>query len=309
MIRPSGSRGEVKACPAPKDDPTHASHHLMRAVNHVTHTRLAGFLLAIVLLFVWTPLSYARNLEGKGKSSYAAVETEHHNERTQLTKQAITVFSPDGAAASIKGAWTPPGGASASTHARGGTSKQYIIFTDCDEDDTMAITIMAIQQALYNDVEILGIVVEDGFLSVDQGLLWLSFWMQSLFPQLQIPLIRGYTREPYLNQTRNFPTIWVAEYTQLLTAYYPAWSSTTPVAMSPEQFVKSLLSSTKTRGPYYVLSIGPTTTLPKLLGLYPAFRKRIVYGAFDLGSITPHIIYPGKCVCVCMCVYGGHICD
>lgn len=173
--------------------------------------------------------------------------------------------------------------------------KQYIIFTDSDEDDTMAITIMAIQQALYNDVEILGIVVEDGFLTIDQGLHWLSYWMQSLFPQLQIPLIRGFPREPYLNQTRYFPASWVSEYTGLLDVYYPTWSSTTPAEELPEPFITSLLSSKETRGPYYILSIGPTTTLPKLLELYPAFCRRAIYGMFDLGSIVPHLEYPGTC--------------
>jgi hypothetical protein len=264
-------------------------------------TRLAGFLLAIVLLFAWTPLSHGtRSLESKGKPHTSPSRSPQHE---ALLKVKI-LFTPDGAAASIKGAWMTPGG-SASTHARRGTPKQYIIFTDSDEDDTMAITIMAIQQALYNDVEVLGIVVEDGFLTIDQGLLWLSFWMQSLFPQLQIPLIRGYPREPYLNQTRYFPSSWVAEYTDLLTAHYPAWSSTTPVAESPEHFVTSLLSSRETRGPYHILSIGPTTTFPKLLELYPAFRKRVAYGAFDLGSITPHFIYPGTCICVCVGGEGG----
>lgn len=237
---------------APKGDQTHVSHHLTRTVGQTRRRSHAGFLLALILLFAWTPLSHGtRSLEGKGK-----LRTPLMCERAS---QLIIVFTPDGAAASIKGAWMTPG-ASASTHARRGTPKQYIIFTDGDEDDTMAITIMAIQQALYNDVEILGIVVEDGFLPLEQGLLWLSFWMQTLFPQLQIPLIRGYTREPYLSQTRYFPASWVAEYTQLLTAYYPAWLSTTPVAESPEHFVTSLLSSTETRGPYRILSIGPTKT-------------------------------------------------
>jgi hypothetical protein len=174
-----------------------------------------------------------------------------------------------------------------------GGRKQYIIFTDCDEDDTMAITVMAIQQALYNGVDILGIVVEDGFLPIDQGLHWLSYWMQSLFPQLDIPLVRGYPRDPYLNQTRYFPPSWVSEYTGLLDTYYPLWSSVTPKEHPLESFMKSLLSSADSRGDYNALSIGPTTTLPRLLELYPDFRKRVTYAIFDLGSISPHLIYPG----------------
>jgi inosine-uridine nucleoside N-ribohydrolase len=171
---------------------------------------------------------------------------------------------------------------------------QYIIFTDSDEDDTMAITIMAIQQALYGDVEIAGIVVEDGFLGIDQGLRWLSYWMQTLFPQLQIPLVRGYPREPYLNETRYFPLPWVADYTGLLDTYYPAWTtSAAPTPESPEAFLNRLLGSSSPKGVrYHILNIGPTTTLPKLLELYPTFAQRAVYGASDLGSIRPHMIYP-----------------
>lgn len=157
----------------------------------------------------------------------------------------------------------------------------------------MAITVMAAQQALYSGVDILGIVVEDGFLPIDQGLHWLSYWMQSLFPQLDIPLVRGYPRDPYLNQTRYFPPSWVSEYTGLLDTYYPLWSSATPKERSLESFMRSLLSSADSKGDYYVLSIGPTTTLPRLLEIHPEFRKRVTYAIFDLGSFSPHLIYPG----------------
>lgn len=171
--------------------------------------------------------------------------------------------------------------------------RQYVIFTDSDEDDTMAITALAVQQALYGDVNITAIVVEDGFLAIDQGLQWISYWMDTFFPQLGIPIVRGYRRSPYLNATRVFPASWVSEYTGLLSTYYPAWTSYTPAPESPEQLAAALLAVPKRQGRFSVLSIGPTTSLPILFDLYPALLERAEYAAFDLGSVAPHPIYPG----------------
>ncbi|KAI8472861.1 MAG: hypothetical protein J3K34DRAFT_412714 [Monoraphidium minutum] len=172
--------------------------------------------------------------------------------------------------------------------------RRYVIFTDCDEDDTMAITALANQQALYAGATIEAIVVEDGFLTIDQGLLWMSYWMQTFFPQLSIPIVRGYPRGEYLRETRVFPAAWVSEYTDLLDTYYPAWSTfAAPVPQSPDELAAALLSPAKGKGSFSVLSIGPTTTLPILFERYPDLLKRAEYAAFDLGSITPHLIYPG----------------
>lgn len=170
--------------------------------------------------------------------------------------------------------------------------RRYVIFTDCDEDDTLAITIMAIQQALYANIEIAGIVIEDGFLSIDQGLRWMTYWMTTLFPQLKIPIVAGYPRGDYLRATRVFPASWVSEYTGLLSTYYPGWSNATPPA--PPETPDQLAAAVAGGGAFSVLSIGPTTTLPALFDRYPAFLKQSAYVVNDLGSIVPHLIYPGE---------------
>ena len=75
--------------------------------------------------------------------------------------------------------------------ANGKKPKQYILFVDSDEDDIMAITIMAIQQVLYNKIELAGIVVEDGYLPIERGLKLVYYWTQRLFPGVNIPIIAG----------------------------------------------------------------------------------------------------------------------
>lgn len=54
------------------------------------------------------------------------------------------------------------------------------------------------------------------------------------------------------------------------------------------------LRATGFKGPYTVLTIGPTTTLPVLLDAYPQFRNSIKQTAMDLGAIGSHMIYPGE---------------
>lgn len=146
---------------------------------------------------------------------------------------------------------------------------------------------------LINQVDIVGIVIEDGFLNRDQGTQWIYYWMRTTFPTLNIPIIKGYPRDAYLAQTRYFVPAWVDEYFADLNRTYPAWKATTPVFTTPSVFMDNLLG-TKSSFPLHVLSIGPTTTLPLLLDQYPQLRKKIADVALDLGDITPHPIYPGN---------------
>jgi hypothetical protein len=159
----------------------------------------------------------------------------------------------------------------------------------------MAITIMAIQQALYADVTIAALVVEDGFLDIDQGLQWITYWVRSLFPQLSIPIVRGYPRGAYLNATRVFPAAWVSAYTGLLDVNYPGWSSfAAPAPETPDQLAAALLGVEGKDRFFSVLSIGPTTTMPVLFDRYPDLLGRTKYVTFELGSITPTLMYPGE---------------
>ena len=172
---------------------------------------------------------------------------------------------------------------------------------DSDEDDMVGLTIMAIQQALFNTVEVVGIVIEDGYLSIDQGTRLVYYWTQRLFPELNIPIIKGYPREAYLAETRQFPGPWVAPYLKLLAEKYPDYETIEPVFQTPEEFMARYLTTTTTSGtttsqgsPLHIVSVGPTTSLPLMVAKSTQFADSISDVILGLGDVSPHYIYPGK---------------
>mmetsp|Transcript_28662 Transcript_28662/g.41042 ORF Transcript_28662/g.41042 Transcript_28662/m.41042 type:complete len:254 (+) Transcript_28662:49-810(+) len=170
---------------------------------------------------------------------------------------------------------------------------KMIIFTDSDFDDTQAITFALLQQALYGQIKVEAIVVDDGFLSRDQGLQWLYYWITVTFPQLAIPLVRGYPRDTFLASTRFFVPEWIESYTTLLSENYPEYNTTTPIFTEIDEWIENtdLLADT---APLHTLEIAPINSLDIILLRYPQLRARISTNYYDGGSFEDsEKIYPG----------------
>ena len=172
------------------------------------------------------------------------------------------------------------------------SAPKIIIFTDSDFDDTQAITFALLQQALYGQIKVEAIVVDDGFLSRDQGLQWLYYWITSTFPQLAIPLVRGYPRDTFLASTRFFVPEWIESYTTLLSENYPGYNTTTPIFTEMDEWIENTDLLTDT-APLHTLEIAPINSLDIILLRFPQLRTRISTNYYDGGNLGDTAkIYP-----------------
>lgn len=144
--------------------------------------------------------------------------------------------------------------------------KNIVVFTDCDFDDTTAISVLLCQH-IQRKINILGIVCDDGFLTFPDNICWISKWL-SLNKVYDIPIIKGLSSTPYLLQERQFPKKWVFPYKKMLVEKYNVDFQEVPPFEDLEIFVENI----KNRS-FIVNLIAPIRTYGTLLRQYCSFRN------------------------------------
>ena len=144
--------------------------------------------------------------------------------------------------------------------------KNILVFTDCDFDDTTAISVLLCQH-IQRKINILGIVCDDGFLTFPDNICWISKWL-SLNKVYDIPIIKGLSSTPYLLQERQFPKKWVFPYKKMLVEKYNVDFQEVPPFEDLEIFVEKI----KNRS-FIVNLIAPIRSYSKLLRKYCHFRN------------------------------------
>ncbi len=144
--------------------------------------------------------------------------------------------------------------------------KNILVFTDCDFDDTTAISILLCQH-IQKKINILGIVCDDGFLIFPDNICWISKWL-SLNKVYDIPIIKGLPPSPYLLQERHFPKKWVVQYKKMLVEKYNVDFQEVPPFEDLEKFVENI----KNRS-FIVNLLAPIRTFSELLRQYCHFRN------------------------------------
>jgi inosine-uridine nucleoside N-ribohydrolase len=84
-----------------------------------------------------------------------------------------------------------------------------VFFCDADKDDLYTLAVLY-QLHQSRNLQIKAIVLDDGFLSIDEGFKMVDFWMNEVLKTpICIPLIKG-TKNT--NNTRQYPVQWVESY-------------------------------------------------------------------------------------------------
>ena len=146
--------------------------------------------------------------------------------------------------------------------------KNILVFTDCDFDDTTAISVLLCQH-IQKKINILGIVCDDGFLKFPDNICWISKWL-SLNKVYNIHIIKGLSPSPYLLQERQFPQKWVFPYKKMLVEKYNVDFQEVPPFEDLEIFVENI----KNRS-FIVNLIAPIRSYSKLLRQYCHFRNML----------------------------------
>jgi hypothetical protein len=144
--------------------------------------------------------------------------------------------------------------------------ENIIIFTDCDFDDTTAISILLCQH-IQKKIMILGIVCEDGFLTFPDNICWISKWL-SLNKVSGIPIIKGLPPTRYLLKERKFPKNWILSYKKMLIEKYNVDFREVPPYQDLETFLPMIRNTT-----FLVNLLGPIRSYGILLREFCNFRN------------------------------------
>lgn len=98
---------------------------------------------------------------------------------------------------------------------------KILFFTDTDKDDLYSLIFLFIEMYKYN-IEIIGIVCDDGFLSYPNNIKIMNYFVDNMINKnkyfTNMPKIyRGLDRPHYYKNTRNFPDEWIDTFTKLMT--------------------------------------------------------------------------------------------
>lgn len=145
--------------------------------------------------------------------------------------------------------------------------KKILIFTDCDFDDTTAISLLLCQH-VQKHVMIIGIVCDDGFLQFPDNISWISKWL-SLNGINDIPIIKGFPSTSYLLSERKFPSNWVLDYKKMLVENYNVDFSQIPPYEDLEPFIEKVKLET-----FVVNLLSPLRSYGILLRRYCHFRNK-----------------------------------
>ena len=144
--------------------------------------------------------------------------------------------------------------------------ENILIFTDCDFDDTTAISILLCQH-IQKKINILGIVCEDGFLTFPDNICWISKWL-SLNKVSGIPIVKGLSPTPYLLKERKFPTNWIFAYKKMLIEKYNVDFQELPPYQDLETFLPTIRNTS-----FLVNLLAPVRSYGILLRESCDFRK------------------------------------
>lgn len=146
-------------------------------------------------------------------------------------------------------------------------SKNVLVFTDCDSDGTAAISILLCQH-LLKEINLLGIVCEDGFLSFPYNVCWMAKWL-SLNKMCDIPIMKGIQPSTYLSRERQHAQDEIVQYRRMLCETYNVDFCVPPPLVDFDAFIEKIQDIE-----FLVLVLAPIRSYGKILRRYPSIRGR-----------------------------------
>ncbi len=176
------------------------------------------------------------------------------------------------------------------------TPQKIVLFIDADKDDLYSLCLIAAQQ-YYGIIDVIGIVVETGFVSIQDGLLFTQQFLNKIqvatnidncnygFP-IKFNLYAGFPRPEYLDR-RLFPKIWVNSFVNRMKEIYnitiPNYDYITnefidiPVNTNAPNvdILFSEIMNLENLNRIKILATGPPTSLAIGLDKYPIISSKI----------------------------------
>ena len=141
---------------------------------------------------------------------------------------------------------------------------------DADKDDLYSFNLL-LNQHLKNNIKILAIVCDDGFLSYPDNVRITNFWVNDILKATDIKIYRGLDRNSFLKENKNFPKEIIVDYLNEMKDSFGYNDKINPKYYSMNELIELMQDNNELE----ILTTGNMTTLNNILSNKPNLVKNI----------------------------------
>ena len=156
-----------------------------------------------------------------------------------------------------------------------------------DKDDYIVLTLI-ITLCLQNKINLLGIICEDAFLSINQNISMTNFWIYKQLKYYNVQIYKGIERKKDLQINNSFPSIWSSSFVDQMVIDYGYNVNDTYTYKNLDELYSII--NQQTNNSINILTCSNMTTLDYMLNTMPSFENKII----KITSMIGNYLVPGN---------------
>lgn len=166
--------------------------------------------------------------------------------------------------------------------------KKVIIFMDADKDDLYSLNLLIAQHYVKN-INIIGIVCDDGFLDYPQNVIMTNFWVYDILKMYNVDIYKGIHRNLFLKEKRFFPSDFISSFIEVMKKDFNYNPNKKPIYTDIQELINKI---NKINDNIYVLTTGNLTSLSYIISNIRNTNILKIYSMIGNYKVKGNVINP-----------------